>query len=163
MSSLNKKYDISNKFEKELVVKSTTENLSKVREFTKRAAEECGFSEESTEKIVLAVDEACTNIIKHAYNYYPDGVINISIKFYDAKFTVAITDSGKHFNPNSVPEPDIREYYKQKKIGGLGMFLMKKLMDEVKYSTLSDNKNQVILVKYFDLPNMVDESNKFEN
>lgn len=144
MNSLNKK------FEQELVVRSTTDNLSKVREFTKHAAELSGFSEESIEKIVLAVDEACTNIIKHAYKYSPDGTINISIKSNDTKFVVAITDNGLHFNPNSVPEPDIREYYKQKKIGGLGMFLMKKLMDEVKYSTLSDNKNQVVLIKYFE-------------
>ncbi|MEG8945973.1 ATP-binding protein [Rosettibacter firmus] len=134
-------------FEKILVVESTTENLSKVREFTKNAAVECKFSEDTIEKIVLAVDEACTNIIKHAYNYSPDGIINISIKVNNGKFIVTIIDHGKTFNPDTIPEPDVREYYKQKKVGGLGMYLMKKLMDEVIYSTLGDNKNQVVLVK----------------
>lgn len=136
------------KIEKELIVKSSTDNLANVREFTRKAAEESGFSEEIVGKIILAVDEACTNIIKHAYKFSPDGKIVISIKFDSAKFMISIIDEGIHFNPNSVPEPNIVEYYKQKKIGGLGIFLMKKLMDEVKYSTITGNKNQVILVKY---------------
>lgn len=139
---------LNKKIEKELIVKSSTDNLAKVREFTKKAAEESGFSEETVGKIILAVDEACTNIIKHAYKFSPDGKIVISIKFDSAKFTISIIDEGIHFNPNSVPEPNIVEYYKQKKIGGLGIFLMKKLMDDVKYSTITGNKNQVILVKY---------------
>jgi len=136
------------KMEKELVVKSTTDNLAKVRDFTRKTAEECGFTEDTLGKIVLAVDEACTNIIKHAYKYSPNGVIIISIKFDKDRFSISIVDEGIHFNPNSVPEPNIVEYYKQKKVGGLGIFLMKKLMDEVKYSTISGNKNEVILVKY---------------
>lgn len=135
-------------FEKELLVKSTTDNLAVIRDFIKSAANQSGFSEDSTGKIILAVDEACTNIIKHAYKYSPEGNILIKIKFNDPKFSISITDDGSHFDPNKVPEPDLREYYKQKRVGGLGMFLIKKLMDEVNYSTLSGNKNQVILVKY---------------
>jgi len=135
-------------FEKELHVKSTTENLSSIREFTKTAAANSGFSEEMVGKIILAVDEACTNIIKHAYKYSPDGNIFIKIIFKNAKFSISITDEGIHFDPNKIPEPNLNEYYKSKRIGGLGMFLMKKLMDEVKYSTLTGNKNQVVLVKY---------------
>jgi len=135
-------------FEKELLVKSTTDNLAIIRDFIKSAANQSGFSEDSAGKIILAVDEACTNIIKHAYKYSPEGSILIKIKFNDPKFSISITDEGSHFDPNKVPEPDLREYYKQKRVGGLGMFLIKKLMDEVNYSTLSGNKNQVILVKY---------------
>jgi serine/threonine-protein kinase RsbW len=138
-------------FEKELLAKSTTDNLAVIREFVKSAANQSGFSEDTTGKIILAVDEACTNIIKHAYKYSPEGNIFIKIKFDDPKFSISITDEGSHFDSNKVPEPDLQEYYKQKRVGGLGMFLIKKLMDEVNYSTLSGNKNQVILVKY--LPN----------
>lgn len=133
---------------KQISVKSSTDNLSMIRDFTRNAAQESGFSSEVIEKIILAVDEACTNIIKHAYKYSPDGNIQISIKFADNRFEISITDEGLHFNPNSIPDPDIKEYYKQKKVGGLGMFLMKKLMDDVKYSTSTGNKNQVVLVKY---------------
>jgi serine/threonine-protein kinase RsbW len=138
----------TNTFYQELSVKSTTDNLSLIREFTKDAAKQCGFSEDVIGKIILAVDEACTNIIKHAYKFAENGNINISVKFADSKFEISITDEGIHFNPDSIPEPDIKEYYKQKKVGGLGVYLIRKLMDDVKYSTLTGNKNQVTLVKY---------------
>ena len=136
------------KFERELIVKSSTDNLSLIREFTKTAASESGFPEDTIGKIILAVDEACTNVIKHAYKYSPEGEIIITAKFDNSKFTISITDEGTRFNPGIVPDPDLKEYHKQKRIGGLGMFLMKKLMDDVKYTSLSDNKNQVVLVKY---------------
>ncbi|MBI3125728.1 MAG: ATP-binding protein [Ignavibacteriales bacterium] len=135
-------------FEQQIVVKSSTDNLAEIRDFTKSAAQQCCFDEDSTGKIILAVDEACTNIIKHAYKFTPDGEINISIKFSDGKLSIFITDEGTHFDPTTVPEPDLREYYKQKRVGGLGMFLMKRLMDEVKYGTIAGNKNQVVLIKY---------------
>jgi serine/threonine-protein kinase RsbW len=135
-------------YQKELLVKSTTDNLALIREFTRSSAAECGFSDETIGKIILAVDEACTNIIKHAYKYSPEGNIFLAVKFEERKFFISITDEGKHFDPTCVPEPDLVQYYKQKRAGGLGMFLIKKLMDEVNYSTLSGNKNQVVLVKY---------------
>lgn len=140
---LNKK-----KFDKELVVKSSTDNLSLIRDFTKSAAEESGFSNEAIGKIILAVDEACTNIIKHAYKFSPEGSISISIKFNGSKFSISIIDSGINFNPKVVPDPDLKKYHIQRKVGGLGMFLMKKLMDEVEYNHLSGNRNQVVLIKY---------------
>lgn len=139
---------ISNILNKDLIVKSTTDNLAQIRDFTSSTAQQCGFSEDVIGKIILAVDEACTNIIKHAYKFSPEGEIKISLKFINQKFTIEITDNGNHFDPEKIPEPDIKEYYRQKRAGGLGMFLIKRLMDEVKYSTTTGNKNQVILVKY---------------
>jgi serine/threonine-protein kinase RsbW len=134
--------------ERDLVVKSSTDNLSIIREFTTSSASECGCGEELTGKIILAVDEACTNIIKHAYKYSSNGDIGINIRFTNSTLYITITDSGEHFNPNAVPAPNLMEYQKQKKSGGLGIFLMKKLMDEVNYKILKDNKNQVELVKH---------------
>ncbi|MBI5807153.1 MAG: ATP-binding protein [Ignavibacteriales bacterium] len=133
---------------KEIIVKSSTENLIQIRRFTESVAQESGFSEDEIGKIILAVDEACTNIIKHAYKYSPEGEIKITITFDSNKLVISIVDHGNHFDPNVIPEPDIKEYYKQKKSGGLGMFLIKKLMDEVVYSTTTGNKNQVTLIKY---------------
>lgn len=141
--NLNKK-----KFNKELVVKSSTDNLSLIRDFTKSAAEESGFTDDAIGKIILAVDEACTNIIKHAYKFEAEGNISISTKFNGSKFVISIIDSGVNFNPKVVPDPDIKKYHQQRKVGGLGMFLMKKLMDEVEYNHLSGNRNQVVLIKY---------------
>ena len=57
------------KLERELIVKSSTDNLSLIRDFTKTAAADSGFPEDTIGKIILAVDEACTNVIKHAYKY----------------------------------------------------------------------------------------------
>lgn len=134
--------------DKKLVVNSTTDNLAKIRDFIKDSAKTSGMQEEAIGKIILAVDEACTNIIKHAYKYNAEGIIDISIQSDKKKFTIKITDSGLNFDPEVIPEPDIKEYHKQHRAGGLGMFLMKKLMDEVVYSNLNKNRNRVTLVKY---------------
>lgn len=133
---------------KKLVVKSTTDNLINIRDFIKDSAVSSGLKEDVIGKIILAVDEACTNIIKHAYKYSVDGEINVAVKADKSKFTIQITDSGNHFNPKEIPDPDIQKYHKEKKGGGLGMFLMKKLMDEVSYRNLTNNRNQVTLTKY---------------
>ncbi|HEX2865810.1 MAG TPA: ATP-binding protein [Ignavibacteriales bacterium] len=136
-------------FEKELVVKSTTDNLALIRDFTKSAARKCGFTEETVDKIALAVDEACTNVIKHAYKYSPEGDIIVNISVNHNKMAVSITDHGTNFDPALVPEPDVKKYYRQHKIGGLGIYLMRKLMDEVNFSSVQGTKNQVVLIKYF--------------
>ena len=133
--------------ERVLIVKSSTDNLSVIRDFTKSSAAECGCTDEITNKIILAVDEACTNIIKHAYKFSPNGEIEVEIKLNKSKMVIDITDSGSHFDPNSVPNPNLIESQKQRRAGGLGIFLMKKLMDEVNYRILNDNRNQVELVK----------------
>jgi serine/threonine-protein kinase RsbW len=136
------------KISKKLVVKSTTENLSSIRDFIKESSAQAGVSADLVGKIILAVDEACTNIIKHAYQYQPDGTITLQLNTDLDKIAIKIIDDGGHFNPNSVPDPDLPKLQREKKAGGLGMFLMKKLMDEVKYKNLPDNRNQVLLVKY---------------
>ncbi len=133
---------------KELTVKSTAENLAVIRDFVKSAAEDRGFSQTAIDKIILAVDEACSNIIRHAYKNSPDGDIIVKVKSSDEKLTVEITDYGVDFDSTQIPEPDIKKYYRQHKVGGLGIYLMRKLMDEVKYNSVAGKKNQVVLVKY---------------
>ena len=133
--------------EKELVVKSRTNNLSEIRDFVYAAASEAGIIAEVIENIILAVDEACTNIIKHAYKSFPEGEITIKIKYTDKKFTIVIIDHGAPFKPETIPDPDLQKYYLQHRIGGLGMYLMKSLMDEVKYISVPGKYNQVLLSK----------------
>lgn len=133
--------------ERELQVKSRTENLSKIREFIQNYASSVGFNQETIDNMMLAVDEACTNIIKHAYKSYPDGEIVIKINYKEKKLIINIIDFGKAFHPESIPEPNIQEYYRQHRVGGLGMYLMKTLMDEVKYISIPGKYNQVFLTK----------------
>ncbi len=133
---------------KKLKVKSTTDNLSRIRDFIHQTAMECKLPKEKIGDIILAVDEACTNVIKHAYKYSPEGEIDIDIKCKNNRFYVIITDKGEKFDITLIPEPDLEKYHKEKRVGGLGIFLMRKLMDEVKYSHLSGNRNRVTLIKY---------------
>ena len=141
------KTDSKKNKEKELVVKSRTNNLSAIRDFVYAAAAEIGIPSEVIDNIILAVDEACTNIIKHAYKSYPEGEITIKIKYTDKKFTIVIIDHGTPFQPETIPDPDLQKYYRQHRIGGLGMYLMKSLMDEVKYVSVPGKYNQVMLSK----------------
>lgn len=134
---------------KTLKVKSRTENLSVIRDFIGTSASELKLPNEIVENIILAVDEACTNIIKHAYKYSPDGDITITIKPTSSKFIVSIIDNGISFEPETIPEPDLQKYYRQRRVGGLGIYLMKTLMDEVKYVSKPGKYNEVLLSKNF--------------
>jgi serine/threonine-protein kinase RsbW len=131
----------------ELRVKSKTENLSVIRDFVSGNAREAGIPVATVENIILAVDEACTNIIKHAYKLSPEGEINIKIDYDKDKFTVTIIDYGKSFEPDRVPLPDLQKYYREHRVGGLGMYLMKSLMDDVTYISIPGKYNQVLLSK----------------
>lgn len=133
--------------EKKLLVQSRTENLSAVRDFVHDAALKAGISAEKIGDIMLAVDEACTNIIKHAYKSVPDGKIEIKVTSTDKKFTIVLRDFGTSFEPETIPAPDLQKYYQQRRVGGLGMYLMKTLMDDVKYISIPGKYNQVLLSK----------------
>lgn len=131
----------------ELRIKSKTENLSVIRDFVSENALTAGIPVSTVENIMLAVDEACTNIIKHAYKSSPEGEIIINIEYNKEKFTITIIDYGKSFEPERVPLPDLQKYYREHKVGGLGIYLMKSLMDDVKYTSVPGKYNQVLLSK----------------
>ena len=131
----------------ELIVKSRTENLSLIRDFISSQASSSGLIAEEVENIMLAVDEACTNIIKHAYKSYPEGDIVIKLEYNHEKLIISIIDHGNTFNPDTVPDPDLQKYYRNGKVGGLGMYLMKTLMDDVKYISVPGKYNKVLLFK----------------
>ena len=126
---------------------SETKNLTMVRDFVTTAAKNVGFDDIAINNIIIAVDEACTNVIKHAYKYSPNNPIDVSITLDNKKFNIIIKDKGTSFDPNSIPSPDMKEYFKQYKVGGLGIHLMKNLMDEVVYNSKPNEYNEVILSK----------------
>lgn len=127
---------------------SKTDNLVEVREFIGSAARQLGFDEEEISNIVLAVDEACTNIIKHAYQYAPDKEIEISLVLNNEFFEVKIFDNGKSFDPETLRPPDLKSNLGKHRRGGLGVYLMKRLMDKVEYHFQPGKRNEVHLVKY---------------
>ncbi len=131
----------------EIKVKSRTENLSLIRDFVSSKASDAGLAKDDIENVMLAVDEACTNIIKHAYNSFPDGEIVIKLEYNSDKLLVTIIDHGSTFDPEAIADPDLQKYYRNGRVGGLGMYLMKTLMDDVKYITVPGKYNQVLLSK----------------
>ena len=131
-----------------LHIESRTERLIAVRNFVSAAAKEFGFPDEEISKIALAVDEACTNIIKHAYEFDSGKEISVTVKGGDGAFEVAIRDTGKRFNPLDLQPPDMKEYLTHFRRGGLGVYLMKTLMDKVEYNLAPGKRNEVRLTKY---------------
>jgi len=127
---------------------SRTDNLLEVRKFVGSEARSFGFSDEDTANIVLAVDEACTNIIKHAYQNAADKEIEISIYPGARSFEIRIFDSGNTFDPSVLHTPDLKEHIGIRRRGGLGVYLMKRLMDKVEYNFHSGKRNEVRLIKY---------------
>ena len=146
MSATNRNID------RKLKIASKTEVLAEARSFVGQAAREFGFDDADAMNIEIAVDEACTNIIKHAYKNDPEGWIHIRISQHrengNPRIVIQITDSGKPFDSNSYTAPNMPEYLQKMKRGGLGVLLMKKIMDEVEYFSSSDDNNSIRLVKY---------------
>lgn len=132
-----------------LKLPADTENLDIIRKFIAGIAENMGFSEEEVYKIELAVDEACSNVVKHAYmtNSRQEHVINIQVNEKKDRIEIIISDKGKGFDPAKVKQPELQEYMKKMKRGGLGLYLIKELMDKVTFRIKSGVRNEVRMVK----------------
>lgn len=130
-----------------LIIKSELSNLGAVANFIVRAARASGLDERATYQVQMAVDEATTNVIQHAYRGKKDGRIDISYKQRGDEFVVAIRDFGKPFDPSKVHTPHVKGPLSRRTIGGLGIFFMKKLMDRVEFSSGKERGNRVRMVK----------------
>lgn len=129
-----------------LQIASRTDNLGVIRLFIGDIARKAGFNEDTISDIELAVDEACTNVIKHAYHYDANQQIDIAVELNDRQMAIVISDHGSGFDPDSIENPDqrIRKHAR----GGLGIALMKKIMDEVSFSIQPGIRNEVRMIKY---------------
>jgi len=135
--------------EHSLVIRSTTKNLDRVRNFVGRHATAALLSPSDVENVKMAVDEACANVIEHAYGNESDHVIEITILTFEDRLVVRLRDKGRKFDQETYQEPDLATFVRQKKSGGFGVHLMRKLMDEVEYRHL-DGQNETLLIKYRD-------------
>lgn len=116
------------------------EFLDEVRKFVAAEARSAGFGDRAIYKVQLAADEAASNIIEHAYAGRSDGIFEVACEFKNGRLVITFTDQGKPFDISKVSQPDIKAPLTERKIGGLGIFLMYKLMDQVQYkSTRSEN------------------------
>lgn len=97
-------------------------------------------------EVQTAVDEACTNIMKYAYSE-EGGIITITCELQVNDLVVTIKDKGKPFDPYSVPLPDLVADLDKRRIGGLGIYLMRKFMDDVSYSFDTNKGNTLVMRK----------------
>ncbi len=123
------------------------EFLDEIREFVGEIARQGGFSEKDVYNIQLATDEAASNMIEHSYEHIPDGVIDLSCGMEGEQIRIVLIDYGEPFDPSAIPMPDLKADLSDRKIGGLGIFLMRKLMDEVHYEPRANKSNVLTMIK----------------
>ncbi len=130
-----------------LSVNSQVEHLPEIAEFVEQAARSCGLNEDQIYDVQMAVDEACTNVIQHAYHGRTDGTIDITCEQRGKEFVVVIQDFGEPFDPKKVAKPRTRDPLSRRNIGGLGIFFMHKMMDRVNFDFSSGHGNRLTMVK----------------
>jgi serine/threonine-protein kinase RsbW len=123
------------------------EFLDEIREFVGNIARNGGFGEKDIYNIQLATDEAASNIIEHAYEGIKDGVLDISCGMEADTIKITLIDYGFPFDPSTIPMPDLKADLSNRKIGGLGIYLMRKLMDDVQYEPRLDKSNVLTMIK----------------
>jgi serine/threonine-protein kinase RsbW len=131
----------------QLHVPSSTENLAMIRDFVASIGQRAGMEQEDLAKLELAVDEACANVIEHAYG--SDSTREVTVKaIVDAESVqIEIVDTGKGFDPSKVVQSNLDQLISKRKSGGLGMRLIQTLMDEVHYEIVPGQKNELRMVK----------------
>jgi len=124
------------------------QSLEAISEFIIEQAEQASFSPKEVYAIQTAVDEACANIIDHAYGGENKGEIEIRITKIENGLRIILLDDGEPFDPAEVPEPDITSPLEIRKERGLGIFFMRQLMDKVLFEFSQKEGNTLTLVKY---------------
>jgi serine/threonine-protein kinase RsbW len=123
------------------------ENLDRIRTFVAEAAEYAELDDKAAYAVQSAVDEACTNIIEHAYGGEGPGEIICTCIDTGDGLKIILQDFGKPFDPDTVPGPKVNVPLEDIKIGGLGLFFIRKLMDEVKFEFTPNQGNILTLFK----------------
>ena len=133
----------------QLRVPAKIDYLGALRDFVSKIGHKHGFSERVINAFKLSIDEAATNIIKHAYRDW-DGDITIRAIIKKNSLTIILLDQGKFFDPRQVSDPDLKRYVDIGKKGGLGIFIMRRLLNSIDYRKTEEG-NELRLVKYRDV------------
>lgn len=119
-----------------LTISCNKSNLSKVRHFIAEILEENHFKEVEAHKLVLAVDEICANLIIHSNQCNPTKKINVLVDMVPAQQIIfVIRDKGISFDVSSYAEPSMDEIISSRRKGGVGLMLVKRIMDKIEFST----------------------------
>jgi len=129
--------------EKRFELNASSEVLSPLRKELRQMLSQTGWEKKTTEEILLAADEALTNIIRHAYQGKP-GKIAVSVITADDKIEIVLEDRGIKFDPTQVPSPELPRH----KPGGLGIHFIRTIMDQMIYDDQDPEVNRLRLIKH---------------
>jgi anti-sigma regulatory factor (Ser/Thr protein kinase) len=129
-----------------LHVPSSTQNLALIREFVVRVGQQAGLDEDDVSKLEVAVDEACTNAIEHAHAHDASKEVTVRAVFDEQTLRIEVFDMGEGFT-ESTPEPSVADLTAGRRTGGLGLRMMRSLMDEVSYEIVPGEKNRLRMIK----------------
>ena len=132
--------------EKKLVIKNDISEISKLATFIGELSEELNFTPELNFNLNLVLEEAVSNVILYAYSKEVQKEITLLANISDNNLIFVLTDSGKEFDPTKVPDADVTLSAEEREIGGLGIFLIRQIMDTVEYQRV-DGKNVLTMRK----------------
>jgi len=132
----------------ELRFPSDTKFLHMVRELARRLAESTGFDAEEAEKIAMAVDEATTNVIEHAYHGEQDREIEIHFDPDGESLGIQILHDGDALEEVPMPGFDLDKLVAERRKGGLGIYIMRQVMDDLNFGKAGSGKNMCVMVRY---------------
>ena len=121
--------------------------MDEIREFVAQVAREGGFTEKEIYSLQLAADEAASNIIEHAYKGISNANLDVTCDVHGDALIITMRDTGRPFDPSKVKQPNLKAGLSDRQIGGLGVYLMRKLMDEVHYESDSKTGNLLTMTK----------------
>ena len=131
-----------------LDISCQTSALSELRAFLQEAIEGTTLSEIEKHQVTLAVEEVCANLIIHSHGCNPQEFIQLEVKDSNEKLIFEITDQGEAFNILDYEVPDLKKVMIEKRKGGLGIILVKKIMDEIEFESVNGT-NTCRLIKWF--------------
>ena len=129
--------------EKRFELIASSEVLSPLRKELRHLLGQAGWEKKAVEEVLLAVDEALTNIIRHAYHEKP-GKMTVSVDVTSDKIEIVLEDQGRKFDPTQVPTPELP----RQKPGGLGVHFIRTIMDQVIYEGCEGAGNRLRLIKH---------------
>ncbi len=135
--------------ERHLTVPGRFESLARISEFVIAAARSAGLDADDVFHVEMAVDEACSNVIEHAYEDR-QGEIELTCSTAEpGNLEIVILDHGRPFDPTSVPQPAFIDpsQIDVMQEGGLGLYFMRKLMDDVHFEFVPNQGNKLTMLK----------------
>ena len=132
--------------EKTLVLQNEIPEISKLTLFIDELGEELGLSPELVFNLNLVLEEAVSNVILYAYPKGEHENISLTAKKTENQLLFVLTDTGKEFDPTLMPDADVNLAAEDRQIGGLGIFLIRQIMNQVEYQRI-DGRNVLTLGK----------------